>query len=175
MQVTIDEHTIFNSQEYTDMKNKRSARDHYIELGASDDILKLVGTNNKTFGTFGERLVRNIFDLDMPVNSQHDGLCLGRKIEIKTPRYGRDGKYFVEHLKKEHDFEFILINLLTENGFSTMIMSKRDALPKFRLQKGEGHMLHQKDIEKLSTVIRSPIDVKKFIKKHRIKSWVLND
>ena len=81
----------------------------------------------------------------------------------------------MEHLKKEHDFEFILINLLTENGFSTMIMSKRDALPKFRLQKGEGHMLHQKDIEKLSTVIRSPIDVKKFIKKHRTKSWVLND
>jgi hypothetical protein len=174
MQTTIDEQTIFNSQEYTDMKNKRSARDHYIQLGASDDILKLVTTNNKTFGTFGERLVRNFFDLGMPENSQHDAICIGRKIEVKSPRYGRDGTYFVEHLKKEHDFEFILINLLTENGFSTMIMSKRNALPYFRLQKGEGYILHQKDIEKLSTVIRSPIDVKNFIKKYRAKSWLLN-
>ena len=175
MQTTIEEKTIFKSQEYTDMKNKRSARDHYIQLGASDDILKLVTTNNKTFGTFGERLVRNFFDLGMPENSQHDGTCIGRKIEIKSPRYGRDGTYFVEHLKKEHDFEFILINLLTENGFSTMIMSKRNALPYFREQKGEGYMLYQKDIEKLSTVIRSPIDVKNFIKHNRVKSWVLND
>jgi len=175
MNVTINKKSIFESDFYKDTNKKKTASDFYIERGACHRIISLVTMNNKTYGAFCERLVRDFFKLDPPMDTQHDAIFLERRIEIKSPRMGASGNYFIQHIKKTHNFEFILINLLESKGFKTMILSKKEALPHLKLQKGEGYFLHQKEIDKISKVVKNKKDLRDYVLKYRRRSWILDD
>lgn len=175
MNVTIGKKLIFESDYYKDTIKKKTARDFYVERGACHRIISLVTMNNKTYGAFCEKLIRDFFKLEPPMDTQHDAIFLDRRIEIKSPRMGASGNYFLQHIKKTHNFEFILINLLESNGFKTMILSKKEVLPHLKLQKGEGYFLYQKEIEKISTVIKNKKDLRDYVLRYRKRSWILED
>lgn len=155
---------ISRSKEYIHVMKTRTQFDYYRERGASDDILKLVTMNNKTYGTgFMEPYIRSHFGMSDPVNSEHDGIYMGKKIEIKAPRFGSSGKYFIQHIKPTHDFDYIMVALLQPGGIETFIIRKSDVLECLKLQKGEGYMVFKSDIESISHYVSDEEDLQIFI------------
>lgn len=155
---------ITRSREYAHVIKKRSQFDYYRERGASDEILKLVTMNNKTYGTgFMEAYIRSYFGMSSPTNTEHDGVYMGKKFEIKAPRFGSNGTYFIQHIKPTHDFDYILIGLLQPIGIETFVIHKSDMYEHLKLQKGEGYFLRQIDIEKICHVVNDEEDLKTFI------------
>lgn len=172
---TIHENEIFSSIAYKELLNKKSAVDFYKDNGASDHILELVKMNARSYGCFGEKFTRNHFKMDSPLNTEHDAILFDRTVEIKCPRLGFNGGFFIQHIKPYHKFEFILINLLVFTGFKSFILSKRQAMPLLQDQRGEGYFIYERDIEKHATVIENVDELRNYIKTHRKRSWVLND
>lgn len=155
---------ISQSKEYANVMKKRTQMDYYRERGAPDEILKLVSMNNKTYGTgFMEAYIRSHFGMINPVNSEHDGIYMGKKFEIKAPRFGSNGDYFIQHIKPNHDFDYFLIALLQPSGIETSIVRKSDMYEYLKLQKGEGYFLRKKDIETISHGVNNEEDLKAFI------------
>ena len=172
---TINENEILSSAAYKELLNKKSAVDFYRDNGASDHILELVNMNARSYGCFGEKFTRNHFRMDSPLNTEHDAILFDRTVEIKCPRLGKKGTFFIQHIKPYHEFEFILINLLVFTGFKSYILTKRQAMPLLEEQRGEGYFIYQRDLEEHATVIENVVDLRNFIKNHRTKSWVLNE
>ena len=88
---------------------------------------------------------------------------MGKKFEIKAPRFGNNGNYFIQHIKPTHDFDYILIALLQPNGIETFVVRKPDIYEHLKLQKGEGYFLHKSDIETINYNISDEEDLKTFI------------
>lgn len=155
---------ITNSKEYANVMKKRTQFDYYRERGASDEILKLVTMNNKTYGTgFMESYIRSHFGMKNPINSEHDGIYMDKKFEIKAPRFGNTGTYFIQHLKPNHDFDYILIALLQPSGIETFVIKKPDMYKHLKLQKGEGYFLRKNEIEIISHSVSDEEDLKTFL------------
>ena len=169
----INEEDLINLPEFKELCNFESQITYYKKLGASENILQLVLLNNKTYGTFCEKIVKNKFNFQNSQNSEHDAIFNGCKIEIKSPRFGKNGNYFIQHLKKEHDFEFILVNLLVHNGYEMRIIKKSDAIPYMTLQKGEGFFLLKKYIEMLGKQIYTKRDLKRYIYRNKKRPYIL--
>jgi hypothetical protein len=143
---------------------KRTQFDYYRERGASDEILKLVTMNNKIYGTgFMEPYIRSHFGMNLPINSEHDGVYMDKKFEIKAPRFGNMGSYFIQHIKPTHDFDYILIALLQPNGIETFIIRKSDMHDHLKLQKGEGYMINRNGIENIGHRVSDEEELKTFI------------
>lgn len=155
---------ISHSKEYANAMKKRTQSDYYRERGASDEILKLVNMNNKTYGTgFMESYIRSHFGMKNPINSEHDGIYMDKKFEIKAPRFGNTGTYFIQHIKPTHDFDYILIALLQPNGIETFIIRKSDMHDHLKLQKGEGYFLCKNEIEIIRHSVGDEEDLKTFL------------
>ena len=104
---TINEDEIFSSIEYKELLKKKSAVDFYKDNGASDHILELVSMNARSYGCFAEKFIRSHFGMDYPSNTEHDAILFDRTVEIKCPRLGLSGGFFIQHIKPYHKFEFI--------------------------------------------------------------------
>lgn len=155
---------IIKSKEYRNIIKKRTQFDYYHERGASDEILKLVTMNNKTYGSgFMESYIRSHFRMENPINSEHDGVYMDKKFEIKAPRFGNNGSYFIQHIKPNHDFQYILIALLQPYGIETSIIRKYDIYKHLKLQKGEGYFLYKNEIESIKINVRDEEDLKNFL------------
>ena len=172
---TIHEDEIFSSIAYKELLKKKSAVDYYKSNGASDRILDLVSMNARSYGCFAEKFIRSHFGMDSPLNTEHDAILLDRSIELKAPRMGAAGKYFIQHIKPYHDFQYILISLLLFNGYSSFILTKTQAMQLLSDQRGEGYFIYERDIKKHATVIENADELRNYIKTHRKRSWVLND
>lgn len=155
---------ISQSRAYANVIKKRTQYDYYHERGASDEILKLVTMNNKTYGTgFMEAYIRSYFGMTHPINSEHDGVFMDKKFEIKAPRFGKMGNYFIQHIKPQHDFDYFMIALLQPMGIETFVNRKSDMYEYLRIQKGEGYFLHKNDIERTRHTVTDKDDLKSFI------------
>tara|TARA_B100001175_G_scaffold310202_1_gene312934 strand:+ start:1419 stop:1955 length:537 start_codon:yes stop_codon:yes gene_type:complete len=172
---TIHEDEIFSSIAYKELLKKKTAFEYYKSNGASDRILDLVSMNARSYGCFAEKFIRSHFGMEYPSNTEHDAILLDRSIELKAPRMGATGKYFIQHIKPYHDFQYILISLLLFNGYSSFILTKTQAMQLLSDQRGEGYFIYHRDLEEHATVIENADELRNFIKKHRTKSWVLND
>jgi hypothetical protein len=77
------------------------------------------------------------------------------KIEIKCPRLQTNGRWMIQHLKPEHDFDAVLIALLTpKDGLRTMLISKTDVFAIAKPQKGEGWLVNSTDLVKRAVQVR---------------------
>jgi hypothetical protein len=129
------------------LSERRTQRTFYQKCGADDDILKIVGLNNRTFGTFIEEYVRENFGLEHRTCAENDAnLSWLGKIEIKGARRGATGSYFFQHIQKDYDYDFIVTALLEPSGDVVChIMKKEDILPHLKSQgknANQGYILY---------------------------------
>jgi hypothetical protein len=92
---------------------KESQLDFYKRNNACREVLKLVGLESKAFGMFIERIIREMFSMNKPLNSQHDAIFNDKKIEIKSSRFWggtMDCKW--QHVEPTYDYDYILFVLV---------------------------------------------------------------
>ena len=89
----------------------KSQYDYYLENNASEQILKYVSLQGKTFGEkYMEPLAAEWFSLDARTDSGHDHNKLNRRLEQKSARYhanGNDWKW--QHIEMNHQWEYLLL------------------------------------------------------------------
>ena len=93
--------------------NKESQLEYYIRNNACPEVLKLVGLESKSFGMHCEKIIREIFSMNKPINSQHDAIYNGVKIEIKSARFWGgtiDCKF--QHIEPTYNYDYILFVLV---------------------------------------------------------------
>jgi hypothetical protein len=88
-------------------------REYYEKNGAPKEVLRLVEMESKEFGSFMEKLIREIFEMGPRTCSENDATLDNVKIEIKAARYwaGKNNCRW-QHLEETHDFEYALFVLL---------------------------------------------------------------
>jgi hypothetical protein len=101
--------------------------DYYTENGASQDILKLVLLNNKSFGEKMQRIVGEIFELDKPTNTGHDGQIKKNniKFEIKSSRFWvttKDWRW--QHIMVDHSYTHLIFVGINFMGIDVYIITK---------------------------------------------------
>lgn len=98
---------------------------YYQDNNASAEILQLVSLNSKKFGSACENIIKEILGISTRLNTQHDGILNGKKIEIKVGRYiqGKQDCMW-QHIEPEHDFDELIVCLLTFTGIEMFTLSK---------------------------------------------------
>ena len=96
---------------HQDFKPSKTQLEYYIENKASPQILQYVTLQGKTFGEkYMEKIAKEYFNLEKRINSSHDHIKLGKKIEQKSARYGSDGSEWKwQHIEMKHDWDYLLI------------------------------------------------------------------
>ena len=114
-----------NAKRFKDIKDKMTQKKYYIKMNASETVIELVDLESKAFGTEGEEIIREIFQLGKRTSSQNDATLNGKKIEIKSARYwaGKDDCKW-QHLEPDHDYEYALFVLLDFHGWKVWAIKK---------------------------------------------------
>jgi hypothetical protein len=155
---------------FQEMEKKTTQLELYVKRGASPEILSLVSMANKVFGTEMEGIFQELFQLSPRLSSQHDGIRLGKKIEIKSARWhatGDDCNW--QHLEPDYDFEFVMFTLVDFTGLKVWMITKELLMGELRkqnvvLKQGQqGWTTNKNKIEKYLTPIETISDLDKFI------------
>jgi hypothetical protein len=89
----------------------KSQVDYYKENNASDELIRYVILQGKSFGEkYMEQIAKSYFNLDKRTSSTHDHTKLSKTIEQKSARYhanGDDWKW--QHLEMDHEWEYLLL------------------------------------------------------------------
>ena len=97
--------------EHINFKPPKTQLDFYIENHASQEILKYVPIQGKTFGEkYMENLAKIFFNLDPRSDSSHDHKKLNKTIEQKSARYhanGNDWKW--QHIEMNHEWDYLML------------------------------------------------------------------
>lgn len=81
----------------------------YVKNNASKEIIALVDTSNKAFGTLIENVARDLFVMETPNDSECDAILNRHRIEIKASRYAaKTGEIRWQHITPSHDFKFLI-------------------------------------------------------------------
>jgi len=142
-----------------EMLNRETQGDRYRKHGACEEVVQLADMNCKSYGKM-ENIVRDYFGISKTTTTENDGMKNQLKIEIKCPRmHTKGGSWMIQHLKKSHDFDAVLIAVLTPTkGLCTMLISKLDVFKVAKPQKGEGWLVHKKDVMKHAVPFRKGDD-----------------
>lgn len=105
--------------------NKMTQLTWYAQNGTDPALLTLIEQPPKRFGTTLEEIARDIFNLEPGVNSQHDHIYKGIRIEQKSARY-HAGKleYNWQHLEEDYDYSYVLFAGVTFEGIQWWIITK---------------------------------------------------
>jgi hypothetical protein len=154
---------------YKGIEKKTTQLELYIQKKSPVEILQLVSMANKVFGAEMEGIYQEIFQLSPRVNSQHDGIRTGKKIEIKSARWhatGDDCNW--QHLEPEYDYEFVLFTLVDFDSLKVWIISKKKLMAlrdtNIVMKQGQqGWTTTKKKIEPYLTSISTVDDLDRFI------------
>ena len=137
-----------------EMLERETQGDCYRKKGSCEEIVQLADMNCKSYGKM-EHAVRDYYGIKKTITTENDGEKDNIKVEIKCPRINTNGTWMIQHLKPEHDFDAVLIALLTpKNGLRTMLISKSDVFKIVKPQRGEGWLVHNRDLESHAVPIR---------------------
>ena len=142
-----------------EMLNRETQGDCYRNQGACEEVVQLADMNCKSYGKM-ENIVRDYFGISKTKTTENDGMKGELKIEIKCPRLQTNGRWMIQHLKPGHDFDAVLIALLTPKyGLHTMVISKSDVFKVAKPQKGEGWLVSNTDLVKRAIQVRKGDDL----------------
>jgi len=111
--------TIFN------LNLPKSQYERYKEHGASPVILTFIGMESRSFGTFMERVAREIFCLQKGKLSSYDHQRHGFRIEQKSSRYWTDNKWKFQHIEIKHEWDCLLLCGVDYNQLCYYITSRQ--------------------------------------------------
>jgi len=127
---------IRNTNEWATLDSVIDVRQFYKDNNSVHEIQRIVGLENRKFGSVIEKMVREIYSLSSPESSKHDAIFIssGRtqtKIEIKAARYwaGTDNCKW-QHLEPEYDYTHILFVLIDFNAIRVWVADKRPLFSK---------------------------------------------
>lgn len=160
------------------MKKRTTQLELYISKQSPPEILNLVTMANKVFGENAmEPILREIFQMAPRQNSQHDGIRLGKKIEIKSARWhatGEDCNW--QHLEPDYDYEFVMFALVDFTELKVWIIPKTLLMGELRQQKivsrqgQQGWTATKARLEKYLTPIKTIEELDSFIQKYSSES-----
>ncbi|MBR52202.1 hypothetical protein CMK19_00360, partial [Candidatus Poribacteria bacterium] len=162
----ISDEDLLELNEYKELGSTISSYDYYQKRGAKKQILDIVKLENRKFGSFCEKLIRERLSLEKPLNSQHDAIYFEKKIEIKSARYwagGTNCKW--QHLEPEYDYEYILFVLVDFKEIAVWGGKKDDVFPYLTKQGKQGYWVDKETLLSSGTVkkIQEEEDFKKFL------------
>lgn len=116
----------------------------YKENEAEDYIIKILETqkiisNPKQFGIFLEDVAEKILGLSPSINSEHDKMYNGKKIEIKSSTLlKKDLKTFqYNSIRMDYDYDYILFQNINFKEIKYYLLSKEKLLEIRDLWKGQ--------------------------------------
>ena len=122
---------IVKTKNYNNINTKISQEAFYRMNGSSEDLIKLVKMNNKSFGEKMQSIVIELLDLDKSNHTGHDAQCLSLnlKFEIKTSRYWVSIKDFKwQHIMLHHDYNYLILVGVDFDKLKVYIISKMDII-----------------------------------------------
>ena len=120
-----------NTTTYRSLANTPAATqlDYYTRNNASLEILKLVSLSNKAFGEqYMQGIARDLFGLDNPEHTGHDMQLHGKKIEMKSARWGCTGMFKWQHIMPGHAYDYVLFALVDFQDIKFWLISKETIL-----------------------------------------------
>jgi hypothetical protein len=102
----------------------------YKDKGATPYIIDILSTqkdlnNPKRFGVLMEHVAEQLLGLDPSINSEHDKMLLGKKIEIKTSSISFKTKIFqFNSIRLNFDYDYLLLQNINYNRLDYWIISK---------------------------------------------------
>jgi len=149
---------------------KETQTEFYKRNQACPEVLKLVDLESKSFGMRCEKIIREMFSLEKATNSQHDAICKGTKIEIKSARYwGGTTNCRFQHVELDYDYEYILFVLVEFQDLRIWGMNKDRLKEMINLgiltsQGRQGYWTKMSDILPHLTIIKSKEDLENALK-----------
>lgn len=125
-----------NTKTFKSIKDKETQIKYYKRMNSCEEVLQLVDLDSKPFGSQSEKIIQEIFKLELRTSSQNDGTKYGKKIEIKSARYwaGKDDCVW-QHLEPDHDYEFAIFALLDFQGWKIWGIKKSILMGEMREKK----------------------------------------
>lgn len=115
---------------------KRTQLGWYVENGTDPALLSLIEQPNKRFGAIMEEIAKDVFDLDPRVNTQHDHICKGIRIEQKSARYHAGTvEYNWQHLEEDYDYSYVLFAGVTFEDIKWWVIKKELLMGELRDKK----------------------------------------
>lgn len=122
-----------NTVAFKSLKDKETQIKYYKNNNATPEVLQLVELESKPFGSIGEKIISEIFDIKKRTSSQNDGVINGKKIEIKCARYWvgtKDCRW--QHLEPDHDYDYVLFCHLDFDRWNVWGIDKKTLFGKLR-------------------------------------------
>ena len=125
-----------HTKAFTNNKRRETQTQYYVRMAAAPEVIDLVSLDSKPFGTVGEAMMAELFQMAPRTSSQNDGVFEGRKCEIKCARYwaGNDECRW-QHLEPEHDYEFAMLAILDFHEWKVWCISKALLMGELREKK----------------------------------------
>jgi hypothetical protein len=121
---------------FTQNKRRESQTQYYVRMNAAPDVVELVSLDSKPFGSVGESIMTELFQMAPRTSSQHDGIFEGHKCEIKCARRwaGKDDCRW-QHLEPDHDYAFAMLALLEFHEWKVWCITKAQLMGELREKK----------------------------------------
>jgi len=169
-----DDIYFLNTKAFLTHEESESQYDFYKRHNSTDETLKLINNESKSFGSLMEKIISEIFCLEKRVNEQQDGLFDNKKIEIKSSRYWVNSNYDCkwQHIEPNHDFDICIFALVKFDCINCWAISKNDLFKKEMIEQKiiskqgkQGYWVKKSAIEKFLQPIKNKIDLQEFINK----------
>lgn len=166
----------FELESYKNAFNKNNKQiDFYIKNNANEKILKFFELGSKSFGSLIEKIIIENYEFDKRINTEHDVIFNGIKIEIKSARYWNhqyDCKW--QHIEIDYDYDILLFVLLDFQDIKMWCISKQKLFNSDNLenkliikQGKQGYWVNKSKIMNQLYSIESKNDLIKYLEKNK--------
>lgn len=162
-----------NTNYFKSISEKSNQLDFYLKNNSSENILKIVELNNKSFGERMQRIISEVLGMTKATNTGHDANKNGKLVEIKSSRFWVDTKdWRFQHIMVDHKYDYLLCVGINFDNIEMYIIDKEDFLDLendgiVRVQgggEGQGMWFQFRDLEKYLHKIESVEDFDNWIK-----------
>ena len=104
---------IYDLHSWKERKVTKTQEDLYKEHDSPHLILDLARLGGPAFGSLMEKIAKEYFNLKPRIDSSHDHIKFGLKIEQKSARYcanGKKGKW--QHIEMRHEWDVLIVSFL---------------------------------------------------------------
>lgn len=116
-----------STNQFKTISKKINQMDFYRNNNSSENILKMVALNNKSFGERMQRIVSETLGMSKATSTGHDAIKNGKLIEIKSSRYWVDTKdWCFQHIMADHKYDYLLCVGIAFDNIELYIIDKEE-------------------------------------------------
>jgi hypothetical protein len=116
-----------STNQFKTISKKINQLDFYRNNNSSENILKIIALNNKSFGERMQRIVGETLGMSKATSTGHDAIKNGKLIEVKSSRYWVDTKdWCFQHIMADHKYDYLLCVGIAFDNIELYIIDKED-------------------------------------------------